>query len=115
FHAEVGEETFEMGDEVPAGESPTLVVKAPVMVNMPTDAETPDITINLWRANGSGGELIESSDTGSIEVPADEAGAYYVTATIVPNHLARRLGDDADKFIREYPLIYANAIYLTAD
>ncbi|MCC6156585.1 MAG: hypothetical protein IT350_00935 [Deltaproteobacteria bacterium] len=115
FHAEVGEEMFEMGDEVPAGDSPMLVVKAPTMINMPTDAETPDITIKLWRANGSGGELIESSDTGSIEVPADEAGAYYVTATIVPKHLARWLGDDADKFVREYPLIYANAIYLTAD
>jgi hypothetical protein len=41
-----------------------------------------------------------------------EAGAYRAEINVVPYYLKDWLGDNPDHFMKVYPLIYANAIYV---
>lgn len=104
---------YDMGDEVQLVPGLTLHVKCPEFWGMNYSlAPEPDFTLKIIKAGPTGGTVVAEAENGDIQYTVSEPGAYRATVTVVPHHLEPWLGTDWERFIREYPLIYANPIYV---
>lgn len=112
FHAETAKAVYEMGDTVALSEAPELVVAAPSFWNMSPDLPAPEFIVQLIRAAADGAVIVAEVVDQDIAYTVTEPGAYRVEVRVIPHHLERWLGDDASTWIHEYPLLYANPIYV---
>jgi hypothetical protein len=112
FYAEAGSQTFEMGDNVSLDASPVLHIKVPEFFRMDPGLEKPELRISLIKAGQDGGVTVAESLNTDLEYAAMEKGAYRAEIKIVPYHLRKWLGDHTKPFIKEYPFIYANPIFI---
>ncbi len=113
FYAQTTEGAYEMGDEAPISESPVLHVKVPYFFNMNPALDEPEFLLTLIKSGEYPSEIVAESTNEDIEYTVAESGVYRAEVHVIPHHLAPWLGGDADYFIREYPLVYANPIYVT--
>ena len=113
YHAALFESDAEMGETVSlANDSPGLEVKVPEFYNMDPSLPPPEFRLTIVKAGADGGTVVaESTDEDLVYVPTSP-GAYRAEVHVVPYHLEKWLGDNADMFLKEYPLIYANPIYV---
>ncbi len=112
FYAEAGSQTFEMGDNVSLAESPVLHIKAPEFFRMDPSLDKPELRISLIKAGQDGGTVVAGSLNSDLAYAVTEKGAYRAEIRIVPYHLRKWLGDHTKPFIKEYPFIYANPIFI---
>ena len=112
FFAETDKTVYEMGDEVALAASPVIHVALPALYRIDPTWGAPEMTIRLIRAGAEGGTVVAEETDQDLTYIVDQAGAYRVEVSIVPRHLEPVLGNNADWFIHEYPLIYANPIYV---
>lgn len=92
---------IEMGGEGTAG---TLHVDCPrLATGSPRSERVPEISVTIFK---NGAEWAQ----GCGDFPTDGAGAYRVRADIVPHHLDRFLGADAESFMHPWPWVYSQAI-----
>ncbi len=113
FRAEAGSDVYEMGDQVPVGESATLFVEMPEIWRLHPYGPQPLITARILKANH--GEWIEvASGDSSLSYDADP-GAYRAEIRMVPEHLRPWCGPRGDDWIVERPWIYSNVIYVNTD
>ncbi len=110
---------YELGDDVPAGA--TLHVDAPRVRDLDPKVEPPRIVTRVLRAVDAVEGFVEVATTEgrSLDVVADEAGAYRVEVRMMPWHLrdelvdeARRVLDEAEAAGIDYPWVYANPFYV---
>jgi hypothetical protein len=113
FRADTAKGTAEMGDEVPLADDPVIEIVLPTLYNLDPSWPAAEIRAKLIKAEENGGDVVAESVDQNISFTVDEPGAYRAELSIVPYHLESELGDNADWFIREYPFIYANPIYVT--
>ena len=112
FVAESGGESFEMGDEAPAGA--TLRVARPALPEGFPSEPAPLLTLRLLRSTAAGAVEVATSTTGDLAFVADQAGAYRAEVRMVPEHTRPFLGRRADALIREVVWVYSNPIFVTA-
>ena len=110
FHYETDAgDIVEMGSTVTGsgGESMgTLHVACPTLsASSPQGPNSPAIAVSVFR----NGELWQE-DCGNFAVA--DAGVYRIRVDIVPHHLEPFLGDDPDPWIKTYPWVYSNPIYV---
>jgi hypothetical protein len=117
FHARTDSRVFEMGDTVSLAASPVLHVTAPHFFGMPPALDQPELHIRLIKAGAGdkGGTVVAESVNSDLELAVTQSGSYRAEIKVVPYHLKKWLGDDPTPFLKgkKYPLIYANAIYVT--
>jgi hypothetical protein len=111
--------TYELGDDVPVGA--TIHVQAPRVRGLDPAVEPPRIVTRVLRAVDAVEGFVEVGTTEgrTLDVVADEAGAYRVEVRMLPWHLrdelvdeARRVLDEADRAGVDHPWIYANPFYV---
>jgi hypothetical protein len=110
FHAKIGAETREMGDEVELARKAVLHVSIPSLERLDPAAEPPALTARVLRAKEGGWDVVATS-AGAIDFTADRAGAYRAEIRMVPRHLRPYLGDE-ESFSGDPVWIYSNAIYV---
>jgi hypothetical protein len=111
--------TFELGDVVPVGA--TLHVDAPRVRDLDPAVEAPRLTLRVLRAVDAPEGFVEVArgEDATLEVVADQPGAWRVEVRMLPLHLRNELGDDVVRLIDEaelagvdYPWVYANPFYV---
>ncbi|MCZ7581982.1 MAG: hypothetical protein M5R36_00900 [Deltaproteobacteria bacterium] len=112
FYAETAKGVAEMGDEVDLGDGPEFHVALPAFYAMDPDLDPSELHVRVIKAGATGGTVVAESVDEDLDFTPVDPGAYRVEIGIVPYHLTPWLGPDADIFLREYPLIYANPIYV---
>ncbi len=113
FYVETSEGNYEMGDESPLSERPVFHLKVPHFHNIDPGLDEPEFILSLIKSGEYPGEVVAEATNAGIEYTADQPGVYRAEVRVVPHHLAPWFGSDADYFVREYPLILANPIYVT--
>ena len=113
FYAETGNGYYDMGDEVALTDGPVLHLTVPAFYRMDPKLDPPDLRLLIVRSGEQGGTVVLQGSNEDLHFTVSEAGAYRAEIRIVPFHLEPWLGDDPEPFFREYPLIYANPIYVT--
>ncbi|NLH47238.1 MAG: hypothetical protein GX444_01400 [Myxococcales bacterium] len=113
FYAQTAKSVAEMGDEIALDDDPVLHVEIPTFYNMDPTLPAPEFSARIIQAGADGGTVVAESDGDPIDYQVTESGAYRVEVHVVPNHLLKWLGGHPDRYIHEYPLIYANPIYVT--
>lgn len=111
YHAERGEQIFEMGDEVPVGTS--LVVVRPQMEGLASHGDQPVLTLRILKAIEDGFEEVASTTDETLTFTTTSPGAYRAEVRIQPMHLKPYLGEHARKLGKQdLPWVYGNAIYV---
>ena len=105
--------TAEMGDEVPLADGPVLHVEIPEFYNMDPSLPAPEFSATIIKAGAAGGTVVAESTGDPIDYTVTSAGAYRAKVHVIPHHLAQWLGGHPDKWIKKFPLIYSNPIYVT--
>ncbi|MBI5499806.1 MAG: hypothetical protein HY907_06160 [Deltaproteobacteria bacterium] len=111
FHAEAAGTFYEMGDEVPAGETVVLRVVAPTVSKLDPDGPQPVITARILRSD-DGTWMEVATGQGTVELPAAPVGVYRADVRIVPEHLRPWLGLRADTYVVDHAWVYSNPIYV---
>ncbi|MDP8257068.1 MAG: hypothetical protein P9M14_15080 [Candidatus Alcyoniella australis] len=111
FRAQDAKGVYEMGQEVPWSEGLTISVSLPEPFYIDPNGPQPEVSLELVRIDELGSEVVASSDT-QIEYQVEGPGVFRAVAHIVPLHLIPFLGTSPELFIRDYPWIYANPIYI---
>jgi hypothetical protein len=110
FRAEAGA-VYEMGDEVPAGESAVLHVTIPTVHGLADDGPRPVVRARILRANDGEWDEVAEGET-DLEYAAGP-GVYRAEVRIVPEHLRLWLGMLADDYLAsEKVWVYSNPIYV---
>ncbi|RJO63370.1 MAG: hypothetical protein C4523_20565 [Myxococcales bacterium] len=110
FHATRGDETFEMGDLIPAGANVMLHVSKPEVYKVDPTGPQPEIHVRVLKANdGAWDEIATGGDDLDVEVGP---GVYRAEARINPLHLTQWLGTEAETYLGEKIWVYSNAIYV---
>jgi hypothetical protein len=109
FYAQ-GNQIYEMGDHVPAGESVELVVTLPVVHRVDPDGPQPVISGLILKANDGDWDEVASGNT-DLTYSAGP-GAYRAEIRIVPEHLRPWLGSATEVYVRDTVWIYSNPIYI---
>jgi hypothetical protein len=112
FFADTGD-AYEMGEQVPLDDAPTLHVALPAFYKIDPALPAPELTLRIIRSTADGGEVVAEATDQSLEYMPDAPGAYRAEVHVTPYHLEPVMGDNAAMFLHEYPLIYANPIYVT--
>jgi len=112
YYAETLSNQFEMGDEVPLSAAPVLHVRLPQFYRMNPNLEKPMMIARIFKAGTDGKTQVALSFNQDLVFSVTEAGVYRAEINVVPYHLKDWLGDNPDHFMKVYPLIYANAIYV---
>ncbi len=111
FHARSGGTVYEMGDEVPEGETVELVLSIPGVMHL--DPAGPQATIRgriLRASDGEWDEVAEGSEDLSYEAGP---GAYRAEVLIYPEHVRLWMGTLADEYLADEKVwIYSNPIYV---
>lgn len=111
FYAKEGENYYEMGDEVEYKSGLKIFIKCPRAFHLDPNNPQPEITCVLIKVDSSGSRIV-AGNVGDVEYAVSGAGAYRAEVHIVPWHLAPWLGSDPNRFMHDYPWIYANPIYV---
>ena len=112
YHAEVADQTFEMGSEVQLADQPVLRVARPSVRNLDPNREPPVLKLRILRAIPNGFEEVASGDDALTFTPT-QAGAYRAEVRMLPLHLREDLHNDAATVLaKDYVWIYANPIYV---
>lgn len=113
FHALEAGTTREMGDEATLAKGAVeLVATMPSLAELDPTVPAPRLTLRLLRAREGGWDTVKDA-TESMRVNVDAPGAYRVEVRLVPRHLQRYLGRDAEKLANEERVwIYSNPIYV---
>jgi hypothetical protein len=112
YHARVGTQTFEMGEEVQLADGPVLLVSPPTVRNLDPSRQPPALTLRILRAVPNGFEVVASGPDALAFTPT-EPGAYRAEVRMVPLHLRPDLRNDAATVLaKDYVWIYGNAIYV---
>ena len=112
FFAETDKAAAEMGDVASLDDSPRIHVALPAFYNLDPSWAAPELTIRLYRVDADGTALVAEATDEDVTFAVTEPGAYRVEVSVVPYHLEAVLGDDWEQFMTEFPLIYANPIYV---
>ena len=113
--------TYELGDDVPVGAA--IHVVAPRVRDLDPKGEPPRIVTRVLRAVDAAEGFVEvgSTEGATLDVDADQPGAYRVEVRMMPWHLrddlvdeARRILDEAELAGVDYPWVYANPFYVAA-
>jgi hypothetical protein len=112
FHVQAASGDYEMGDTVSLNEYPVLHVKVPHLYKMEPGLDMPEMIVSIIKALPEGGVTVAQSINQDLVYNVQEVGAYRAEIKIVPYHLKKWLGDIPKPFIKEYPFIYANAVYI---
>jgi hypothetical protein len=107
FHAETAGATAEIGDEVALAAGPTLVAVAPTVHGLSKAQTAPEVSLSL-KCNGT--EVATGTDR--LEYTPTALGACRLDVTIVPHHLTSYLGADPTPYMKAYPWVKANPIYV---
>jgi hypothetical protein len=110
FRAEAGATTYEMGDEVPAGETCTLHLILPTVYRLDPAGPQPVIRGRILRSNDGTWDEV-ASGTEDLQYTATP-GVYRAEVRIVPEHLRPWLNLRADRWVVERPWVYSNPIYV---
>lgn len=111
FHAEVGDQLYEMGAEVPAAPA-TLVITKPTVARLDPKGPAPELKLRLLKAKADETwEVVAESNADRMAFEV-ETGVYRAEVRVVPHHLTQWLGTEPEKFLKEYVWIYANPIYV---
>jgi hypothetical protein len=111
FRAEVGTTVYELGDEVPAGETAELQVAVPQVSGLDPAGPQPVIRARLLRSNEGAWDEVAAGQT-DLSYDATTPGVYRAEIRIVPEHLRPWLGLRADLFVVERIWVYSNPIYV---
>jgi hypothetical protein len=110
FHARVGDELYEMGERVPAGQSAELNLSIPDIYRLDPKGPQPTFRARILRSNDGEWSEVEADDSDLTTTVG--AGVYRAEVHMVPEHLRPWLGPEADKYIKELVWIYSNPIYV---
>ena len=111
FYAKEGDNYYEMGKDVNWKSDLKIFVKCPKAFHIDPNGLQPEITCVLIKVDEQGSTIV-AGNQGDIEYAVPGPGAYRVEVHIVPWHLTPWLGSDPNRFIHDYPWIYANPIYV---
>ncbi|HUT99924.1 MAG TPA: hypothetical protein VM425_00640 [Myxococcota bacterium] len=110
FYAQ-GDDIYEMGEQIPAGKTIDLHLVLPEVYKLDPDGPAPIIRGRILKAeDGDWQEVAAGTDD---LVYRAGPGAYRAEVRIVPEHLRPWLGPHADDYIKEFPWIYSNPIYVS--
>ena len=112
YYADTAKGTHEMGEVLTVADSPTLQVNLPSFWNMDPTLPAPEFTLRIIQSGPTGGTVVAETTDEDLSYAVTESGAYRAEVKVTPYHLEPFLGDNADRFIKQFPLIYANAIYI---
>ncbi|MEE2829663.1 MAG: hypothetical protein VX498_10795 [Myxococcota bacterium] len=115
FHAEMGGEIAEMGEELLLDRGiANLRVELPALDSRsPQGPSAPVIVGRLYRATDQGRELLQEWSDGPLDLSVTQAGIYRVEVWITPFHLEPYLGEVAADYMgNPIPWIQSNAIFL---
>ncbi|HEY3354927.1 MAG TPA: hypothetical protein VGQ83_16860 [Polyangia bacterium] len=107
FHAETAGAIAEVGDEVALGAGPKLVAVAPTVLGLSAAQAQPEVALSL-KCNGA--EVATGTDR--LEYTPTAAGFCRLDVTIVPHHLTPYLGATPEPFVKTYPWVKVNPIYV---
>jgi hypothetical protein len=111
FYAQVGSTVYEMGDEVPEGDTPELVLVLPAVHHLDPDGLQPAIRGRILRA--SDGEWDEVAEGPSDLSHTAGPGIYRAEVRIFPDHTRPWLNMLADEYLAEEKVwVYSNPIYV---
>jgi hypothetical protein len=110
FRAETAATTYEMGDEVPAGETCTLHLTLPTVHALDPAGAQPVIRGRILRSNDGTWDEV-AAGTEDLQYTATP-GVYRAEVRIVPEHLRPWLNLRADRWVVERPWVYSNPIYV---
>ncbi|MCC6558368.1 MAG: hypothetical protein IT372_35970 [Polyangiaceae bacterium] len=108
FHAEQAGAAIEMGGTAPAGAK--IIARAPEVLDLDPAVAAPEISLRLLRVTAAGAEVV--SEGAAAEIAAADPGAYRVEVRITPRHLRSYLGTAPDPYIKSYPWVISNPIYV---
>lgn len=112
YHAEVGDQAFEMGAEVQLADQPVLHVARPSVRNLDPNRQPPVLKLRILRAIANGFEEVASGDDALAFTPT-QPGAYRAEVRMLPLHLREDLHHDAATVLaNDYVWVYANPIYV---
>jgi hypothetical protein len=109
FYA-VGSQDYEMGDQIPAGESVTLHLSIPTVFRLDPDGPAPVISGRILKANDGEWEEVSSGDADLAYTAGP--GVYRAEIHMVPEHLRPWVGPITEEFVKEAVWIYSNPIYV---
>lgn len=109
FHVRGQRGAVEMGSTVRFVPGQRLIVRRPVVHDLPAALSEPGIRIRIYRIEGRSRTVVAESG-GSLDVPVPGPGAYRVEVGIVPRHLAPYLGAGDGHDLPEVPWIYSNPV-----
>ena len=111
FHLADGETVYEMGDVAPASSTLGAVVSIPEGYAIDPDAIQPTIRARVIHVASSGArsefEVVEGET-----IAAASPGSYRAEVWIVPTHLLPYLGADPWVYVKEYPWVLSNPVYV---
>ena len=112
FYLTDGDNFYEMGEEVVYSPDLQAVISRPEAFMIDPEGPQPEITTRLVRVipNGEAKPIDEQGDL-TVDIPGP--GAYRAEILITPHHLTEFLGDHPERYMHQYPWIYANPIYVT--
>ena len=111
LHAEdvgAGGAVVEVGGAAPAGAR--VVARAPAMLDPDPAVPAPEITMRLLRVTAAGTEVV--AEGADVAVEAAAPGVYRAEVRITPHHLRPYLGPTPDGYIKSYPWVISNPIYV---
>lgn len=111
YHAASGGADREMGEEVSLAAGATLLVSRPAVDGLDPAAEAPRIVTRLLRAQQGGWEVVAEGE-GDLAFAPTKVGVYRAEVRMTPRHLRGPLSSYAALADKEFPWIYANAIYV---
>lgn len=111
-YAEAGGRTYELGEGVPLGGAPRIIVRRPVLIGLDPARKAPLLTVRLLRAREGGFDEVASSTEGDLSFTPTQPGAYRAEVRMVPHHLTEDLGMFAARSVTDRAWIYANSIYV---
>jgi hypothetical protein len=103
---------FEMGADVPAPGPVTLRVAMPSVYEPDPEVAPATLRARILRAE-EGAWVVVSEGTTDLEVEVGP-GVYRADVRIVPAHLRPLMGTRGDRYLVEYPWVYANPIRVTS-
>ena len=111
LHAEdvgAGGAIVEVGGAAPAGAR--VVARAPAVLDPDPAVPAPEITMRLLRVTAAGTEVV--AEGAEVAVDAAAPGAYRAEVRITPHHLRPYLGPTPNGYIKSYPWVISNPIYV---
>lgn len=111
WHASEAGTIHEMGEEVSLAKGVELQVTRPSVDRLDPEAEAPQITVRILRAEADGWSVAAEGESDLAFTPT-MPGVYRAEVRLTPRHLRAYLSTYSDLADEDFPWIYGNPIYV---